>query len=101
MKAINSFTEIGSIKFGKEATKPDSSIVIRAIQGQTGGDMTGPEMMGHVLKRLGWNQYVFHRGCSFNLKSMLGAGLITGGREGLECRPYSILHSSKPMGGRN
>ena len=44
------------------------------------------EMMGHVCIPLSWKQFVFHRGCSFDLKSIMGAGLIAGGREGRENR---------------
>ena len=33
-----------------------------------------------------WKQFVFFRGCSFNLTSILNAGLIAGGREGREPR---------------
>ena len=33
-----------------------------------------------------WKQFVFHQGCSFNLTSILNAGLIAGGRQGRETR---------------
>ena len=59
--------------------------------------MIEPEMMGHVCIPLHCKQFVFHRGCSCNLKSMLGAGLIAGGREGRENRETAFLHSMKPM----
>ena len=52
--------------------------------------------MGPVRIQLNWKQFVFHGGCSFNLKSMSGAGLIAGGREGSGKETYSILHSGNP-----
>ena len=85
---MNSMTVFGSIAPGKEAANPDSSFVrnlaniflyIRAIQRHSGGEMIELEMMGHVLIHFNWKQYLFHRGCSFDLKSIFGAGLIAGG----------------------
>ena len=37
------------------------------------------EMMGHVLIHHNWKEFVFHRGCLFNLTFILCAGLIAGG----------------------
>ena len=54
---------------------------IRAIQEHTGGEMIEPEMLGHVLIPPNVKEFVFHRGYSFNLTSILNAGLIAGGRE--------------------
>ena len=61
-------------------------------------EMIEPEMMGPVRLQLNWKQFVFHGGCSFNLKSMSGAGLIAGEREGSGKETYSILHSVSPWG---
>ena len=55
-------------------------LYIRAIQGHTGGELIPPEMLGHVLILHNLKEFVFHRGCSFNLTSILNAGLIAGGR---------------------
>ena len=43
-------------------------------------------MLGHVPIPHDLKEFVFHRGCSFNLTSIVNAGLIAGGREGLETR---------------
>ena len=56
------------------------------------------EMMGHVLIHLDWKQFVFHRGCSFNLKSILGAGIIAGGREVRESRQTVFFTPLKTLG---
>ena len=38
--------------------------------------MIAPELMGHVPIPFNWKEFVFHRGCSFNLET----GLIKGGK---------------------
>ena len=58
---------------------------LRAIQGHT-GEIMSPEMLGHVLILHNWKEFAFHLGCSFNLSSMLDAGLIAGGQESRETR---------------
>ena len=60
-------------------------LYLRAIQGHT-GEMIPPEMLCHVFIHHNWKEFVFHRGCSFNLTSILNTGLIAGGREGRETR---------------
>ena len=89
MEETISLTETGSNSSGKEATKQDSSIVkILATNcctlepfKHTGGKNLEPEMLDHVLMLLNWKHFVFHRGCSFNLKSILKAGLIQEGEK--------------------
>ena len=61
-----------------------SLIYIRAIQGHTGGNKIAPELMGHVAIPYNRKELVFHRGCSFNIKSILETGLIAGGKESKE-----------------
>ena len=56
------------------------------------------EMTGYVRMQLSWKQILFHRGCSFNLKSILGAGLIAGGREGRENRHTVFFTPFFPRG---
>ena len=52
----------------------------RAIQGHTGGHMIAPELMGHVALPYKWKEFLFHRGCSYNVQPILKSGLIAGGR---------------------
>ena len=61
--------------------------------------MIESEMMGHVLRPLNRKEFVFHRGCSFNLKSILGAELIAEGREGRESRHTIFFTPFEPMEG--
>ena len=51
------------------------------LSNDTVGDLIEPELMGHVAILFTWKQFPFHRGCSFNLKPILEAGLIVAGQE--------------------
>ena len=60
-------------------------LYIRAFQGHTGGNLIEPELIAHVaipVNRI----FLVRQGCSFNLKFILEAGLITGGKESREGR---------------
>ena len=52
-------------------------LYIRDIQGHTGRDLVEPELMGHVAFPFKWKQFLFHSGFSFNVKSILEAGLTS------------------------
>ena len=54
-------------------------LYLRAIQRHTRGEMIPPEMLGHVLIPHMWKEFVFDRGCSFILTSILNAGIDTQG----------------------
>ena len=71
----------------------DGLLYVRAVQGHTGGEVIAPELMGHVAVLFNWKEFIFHRGCAFNSKSIPDAGLIAGGKEGKEMT-YCILHST-------
>ena len=64
----------------------NSLLCVRAIQRRTGGNLIAPELMGRVAIPYKWKEFLFHRGCSFNVTSILTSGLITGGRESKEGR---------------
>ena len=92
-KATNSRTQIGVNTFMKEATERGTSIAripknvlffIRATHGHTGGDLIALDFMGHVAIPYRWKKFLFHRGCSFDVTSILRSGLIAGGRESKE-----------------
>ena len=109
MEAVNSLTEIGSITSGKEEAKPDSNILGILAKNYCTSEpfkvtqeekLIEPGMMGHVCIPLSWKQFVYRRGRSFDLNSILGDGLVAGWREGRETQTYSILHTSKPIGCR-
>ena len=42
--------------------------------------------MGHVPIPLRWKEFMYHRGCSFNVNPILQAGLIAGGKDTEEGR---------------
>ena len=75
----------------------NTSLYIRAFQGHTGGKLIEPELMGHVAFPFNWI-FLVRRGCSFNLKSILEAGLITGWKECREGRQTVFLHSPGSLG---
>ena len=60
--------------------EPTTSCHNRAIQGYAGGDVIRPELMGHVTIPLKWKESLYQMGSSFNINSILQAGLISGGK---------------------
>ena len=76
----------------------NSLLYIRAIQGHTGGNFIAPELMGHVDVPYKWKEFLFHRGCSFNVTSILTSGPITGGRESKEGRQTIFFTPLNPFG---
>ena len=53
----------------------NSLLYIRAIQTHTGGNLIAPELMGHVAISYKWKDFLFHRGCSYDVQSILRSGL--------------------------
>ena len=45
--------------------------------GHTGGELIAPELMNHVAIPLKWKEFL-HRGCSFDVTSILQAGRVAG-----------------------
>ena len=76
----------------------DVLFYIRAIQGHTGGNVTAPELMGHVALPYKWKEFLFHRGCSCDVTSILKSGLIAGGRECKEGRQTIFFAPLDPFG---
>ena len=66
----------------------------RAIQGHIGGNMSAPELMGHVAIPYNWKEFVFHLGCSLNIKSIFETGPIARGRASNEGRQTISSHLS-------
>ena len=95
----------GLVKIGKRSNKTrfqhckNSNNVllnIRAVQGHTGGKVIAPELMGPVTVRPRWKEFLYHRGCSFDVTSILRAGLIAGGKARKK-QGDSILHAIRPF----
>ena len=59
--------------------------------------MIAPELMDHIAIPYNWQEFVFHRGCSFNLSSFLETGLIAGKKAKKEDIPSSS-HLSTLLG---
>ena len=47
----------------------------------TGRNVMSPELMGDVKIPYDWKEFVFHRGCSYDMKSILDKDLIAGERD--------------------
>ena len=46
-------------------------LYIRAIQGHSGGNLMAPQLMGHIDVPYKWKECLFHRGCSYDVQSIL------------------------------
>ena len=57
---------------------PKVSYCTSVLFKDTGGNMIAPELMGNVAIPYNRKAFVFHRGCSFNIKSILETELIAG-----------------------
>ena len=73
-------------------------LYIRATQGHTGGNLIAPELMGHVAIPDNWKEFLFHRGYSSDVTSILKSGLIAGGRERKEGRQTIFFTQLNPFG---
>ena len=69
----------------------------RAIQGHIGGNVIAPELVGHVAIP-SRKEFMFHRGCSFDVTSIFRSGLIAGGRESKEGRQTVFFTLVNPFG---
>ena len=76
----------------------DILMYIRACQGHTGGNVIAPELMGHVAVPYKWKEFLFHRGCSNDVTSILKSGLVAGGRESKEGRQTLFFTPLNPFG---
>ena len=99
-----SLTEIGSIISGRAAARHDFSIAKIIVSlyctfeffEDTGRNLIEPKLMGHVAIPSKWKQFLFHRGSSFNLKSILEAGHIAGGKRNPRRTTNCVHHSLDP-----
>ena len=64
----------------------------RAIQGHSGGIPMEPELMGYVFILRNLKSYTFHRGLSWTFQSILGHGLIPGGKRKIKPVRQSFKH---------
>ena len=53
---------------------------------------------GHVVFPFRWKEFLYHRGCSSNSKSILQAGVIAGGRDRKEGRKIVFFTPLDPFG---
>ena len=60
--------------------------------------MIAAELMSHVAIPYKWKEFLFHRGCSHNVQSILKSGLIAGGRESKQGRQAIFFTPLSPFG---
>ena len=73
-------------------------LYVRALRGHTGGEMIALELMGHVANPYIRKEFLFHRGCSYNVQSILKSGLVAGGRESKQGRQTIFFTPLNPSG---
>ena len=61
-------------------------------------NLIAPELMGHVAIPYTWKEFLFHRGCSYDVTSILKSGLIAGGRESEEGGQTIFFTPLSPFG---
>ena len=90
----------GNSKTRMEYCKNKDGILcnLRAIQGHSGGIPIEPQSMGYVFIPRNWKRYINHRGRSWNSQSILGKGLIPGGKEKDKARRAVFLTPTNPFG---
>ena len=88
------------VRFEYCETSQGSLAYIRAIQRHSGGEAISPEMMGHVLLPKGWTEVKNHKGCYFNMKSILENGLVAGGSRSKEGRQTAFVLATQSIGTR-
>ena len=71
---------------------------LRAIQGHSGDIPIEPELMGYVFLPRNLKRYVFQKRLSWNYQSILGHGLIPGGKEKDNDRQSVFLTPTNPFG---
>ena len=76
----------------------NSLAYLRAFHGHSGGISILPELMGYTSIPYNWEEYIFHRGCSWSVQSILGSGLIPSGKESDKARQAVFFTPLNPFG---
>ena len=56
-------------------------VYLRALQGHSGRSLIDPSLQDNVTIQCGLFQHIYHKGCAFNLHSIINNGLIPGGQD--------------------
>ena len=75
--------EAGGAKRRFQYCTDDSGIIVyfRALQGHSGRNLIDPSLQDNVIIQCGLFQHIYHKGCAFNLHSLINNGLIPGGQD--------------------
>ena len=55
-------------------------VYFQALQGHSGRNLIDPSLQDNVVIQSGFFQHIYHKGCAFNLHSIINSGLIPGGQ---------------------
>ena len=72
-------------------------LYVRASQGHSGVELIAFELMNHVVIPLRWKEFLYQRGSSFTVNSILQTRLIASGKTHERRATVSILHSLGPF----
>ena len=98
--------DIGVSLFKKEAVRKEMKTVwttqipcvtFRAIQGHSGGIPIMPELMGYTSIPYNWKEHMFSQKL-WSVQSILGSGLIPGGKESDKARQAVFFTPLNPFG---
>ena len=71
---------------------------LRAVQGHPGGVSINPELMNDTLIPNKWKEHIYHSGISWNFQSILGCGIIPGGKENDKAEQAVFFAPLYPLG---
>ena len=75
----------------------NSLAYFRAIQGHSCGIPIVSELMGYTSFPFNWKEYIFHRGCSWSVQSILGERTDSGWKRKRQSPTSSLLYTSEPF----
>ena len=94
---LHKIEESSTKKRVEHCKNKDGIFMLCMIQGHSGVPIE-PELMGYVFIRRNLKRHTFHRGLSRNFQSILGNGLIPGGKEKDKARQAVSLTPTNPSG---
>ena len=72
--------------------------IVSSRYSRAGGELIAPELMNHVAIPLRWKDFLYHVGSSFNVNSILQAGVIVGGKDTKQGRQTLFFTPLAPFG---
>ena len=79
-------------------TKMDPDVIYERFRDTLVVFQSNQKLMGYLFIPRGWKKYICHKGISWNYQSILGHGLIPGGKEKDKYRQAVFLTPTNPFG---